>query len=803
MKKSLLPMMLGLMALSTIPASARILTPDQALERAGADSPMRAKAKSATTKLIYTALPDDSSDAGAYLFSTGNEGFIVVSADDIAPAVLGYSDAATVDPADMPPSFRYWLNQYAAQIEAARRYGVRKATQRHPQFEAIAPMVETHWNQNAPYNDMTPEVNGQHSVTGCVATALSQIMNYHQWPPKGQGSNSYEWNNQTISLDFSTVTFDWDNMLDNYTSSATAAQKQAVAQLMYACGVAVNMDYSPQESGAQTNILAEVMYKYFNYDKSVIVLNRDFYNLYDWETIVYDQLQNYGPVQYSGVSSEGGHSFVCDGYSSDGYFHINWGWGGMSDGYFLLTALDPETQGIGGSSSGYNSMQDIVANVSRPKSNTDFTPMMSMNTFAINTTTTAVGNSVTVTGFTYNGGIETIASGTLAMKAVPQSGGTPVYMGSTGMSQLKPQYGYNNWSFTIPATMAEGTYTISPVFKIGNGDWADVQVPISGSTYYIMTVQGSGIATIEAPQPVTVSVSDIDIEADIYAGVACHITATLTNEFENDFYGKIMPVLLSNEQLYAEATATMVNVPGEGSTSLDYMGKFTTAADGSAIATGQYTMVFCDAQTGDVISDPVAVTVNAKPATTTVSVTGLKVNDNNVVSDIDNVTFSGTFNVTSGAFGESFMVFIFPANGGQSLDYVFSSPIFASAGQSVPFSFKGALSAVNDKTKYMAAAFTGQTQISNGVTFTVDLSTGLSAVEATVEDGMYPNVTDGTTTFSGSTPCLIRVFSTTGALFAEVVDNPTVDLSSAAPGIYIIEITQQDNTRIINRVIRR
>lgn len=802
MKKTLLKMITGLVALSSFSLQARTLTPEQALERVQSGSSMRINSKS-KPQLVYTATADNSPQAGAYVFSTGSQGFMVLSADDEAPAVLGYSDKTAVNQEDMPPAFRYWLEQYASQIEAARNYGVRKSAAKHTPHAAIEPMVKTRWNQNAPYNDMAPEVNGSRSVTGCVATALAQIMNYHQWPAKGQGSNSYEWTsqNKTLSLDFSTVTFDWANMMDEYSSASTTAEKEAVAQLMYACGIAVNMQYSPQSSGTQSYLVANAMYKFFNYDKGIVVLNRDFYNLYDWEDLVYDQLENYGPVQYSGVSSEGGHSFVCDGYSSDGYFHINWGWGGMSDGYFLLTALDPETQGIGGSSSGYNSYQDIVANVGRPKSNTSFASLMSMNSFNLKASNASLGSSVTVTGFTYNGAIQTIAAGTLGMKAVSESGAV-TYMQGTEFTQLPSYEGYNSWTFTIPSSLAEGSYMISPVFKNGSGDWKDVQVPITGATYYIMSV-ANGVATLTKPEPVTLTATNVDITSDIYAGVACRITASLSNEFENDFYGYIAPGLISGSEVYALGTSTMVNVPGGSSTELDYMGSFTQTQSKGDIAAGQYGLAFFDLNTGEAISEPVTVNVNAKPTTTSAQVTGLTLNTNNIITDLADVTFSGNFRVTEGAFGGSFIVFIFPENGGNSIDYVYSKPVFAGTGQSEEFSFKGALSAVESGKKYIAAAFSGNTQLSAGTTFSVDLSSGITDPQ-TLPEGMYPSMTDGVTTFSGETPALIRVYSTGGALMAEVQNSESVDLAPLPSGVYFIEITQQDNTsRIINRVIRR
>ena len=783
-------------------ASARTLSPEQALSRLDSANGLHKKVSGKKYKLVYTSTDSVSSEPGAYVFTAGNEGFMVLSADDQAPALLGYSDESALDAGALPPSFIYWLNQYSSQIEAARRNGAKVYAPARPNREPIQPMVTTQWNQNAPYDLMTPQVNGKQSVTGCVATAMAQVMNYHQWPPVGQGSNSYSWNGTTISLNFAGVTFDWNNMLDSYDSSSTQTQQDAVAQLMYACGVAVDMDYSPTESGAQSAAVAAALYNYFNYDKSVVVMYRDYYNLYDWEDIVYDQLQNYGPVQYSGVSSDGGHSFVCDGYSTDGYFHINWGWGGMSDGYFLLTALDPETQGIGGSTSGYNSMQDIVANVSKPKQNSQFVNMMLMQEYTLGSSMVSLGRTVAVTGFTYNGSIMPL-SGTLGMKVVSDAGQTS-YISAASFSGLEYLYGMSSWSFQVPSDIAAGTYRISPVFTTDGINWTDIQVPISGPAYYIMTVSGN-TATFTQPTPVTIAVSDVEVQSDIYVGVNCRITGTMTNTNDNDFYNPIAPALYTGSTLYAIGEQTTVNVPGGASRSLDYMGQFSTTKAGATIAAGDYTLRFIDVKTSQPISDGVTVKVNTKPASVSLSFSGLKLNSDNVVSDPTAVEFSGTLRVVRGAFGGTFEVAIFPKEEGEltSVDIVTSDPIFAAAGQSVNYSFKRALTNVEVGKSYYAAIYVGQKQYGSAIVFTVTSPAGLETVEDTT-GFMAPTVTDGTVSFIGETPSQMNVYSSSGAVVMEVRNSSTVDLTNCPGGIYFIEvINNNNNSKIINRVIRR
>ena len=234
-------------------------------------------------------------------------------------------------------------------------------------------MVHAHWDQGAPYNNKTPILNGSHTATGCVATAIAQIMRYWQYPDVGKGSRSYTWEtgNKTLSMNFSQVRFDWANMPFIHTDTWTSAQDDAVATLMQAVGYAMDMDYnlaSAGGSGAVTAYATERLINYFGYAPSSTHYDRDNFGLYDWEDLVYGSLVAGCPVLYHGTGSAGGHAFVVDGYQSDGYFHLNWGWGGSSNGYFLLTALDPANLGIGGGAGGFNTNQGAAINL-RP----DFT----------------------------------------------------------------------------------------------------------------------------------------------------------------------------------------------------------------------------------------------------------------------------------------------------------------------------------------------------------------------------------------------------------------------------------------------
>lgn len=340
--------------------------------------------------------------SGLYLFNINdNGGFVIVSNDDRTRPILGFSDSGAIDPDNMPSNMRAWLQGYADEIAWAKQHNIAtvtnvgKATSTGPvnaprrvgshSTKSIAPLVSTTWNQDAPYNNMTPyysvdQSTGSvsysstggtyHCATGCVATAMAQVMKYHEWPKNSTTSIPlYQWGNAGITLSsLSATTFDWDNMLDSYSGSYTTAQANAVATLMKYCGWSVKMNYGPS-SGSNTDKVAEALRDYFDYNSTTTqFVSRSFYNAAKWADLIYYELAHNRPVVYGGQSSGGGHEFVCDGYKyedSTDFFHINWGWGGQSDEYFVLSALDPDSQGIGGSSStdGFHYGQDAVIGI--------------------------------------------------------------------------------------------------------------------------------------------------------------------------------------------------------------------------------------------------------------------------------------------------------------------------------------------------------------------------------------------------------------------------------------------------------
>lgn len=314
-------------------------------------------------KLVYTQSLADSDQPAFYVFNEqdADGGFVLVAADDRARTILGYSDTGDFLVDHMPDHIRFWFGMYTDELtrladlpedpNALPAPLHRVASVQATTYPTIAPLLgNTVWGQGEPFNNQCPIVNGQRCVTGCVATAMSQIMYYHRYPTRGTGSNSYECNGTTYSADFSQSVYDWDNMIPSYNASYTSEQANAVAKLMSDVGIASNMGYSPTGSGTSDQRIFTAITDFFGYDHGYVQLHKDYMSeAYILEQIA-AELQAKRPLYISGATvNNEGHAFVCDGMQENGYLHINWGWNGYSDGYFAFSALDPDNQGVGGS----------------------------------------------------------------------------------------------------------------------------------------------------------------------------------------------------------------------------------------------------------------------------------------------------------------------------------------------------------------------------------------------------------------------------------------------------------------------
>ena len=326
-----------------------------------------------------------------YVFTLGETGFILVSADDVAIPILGYSTTSRFVTKDMPENVAAWYEDYEREIrtlkevlgsdnEPAPGWEIMENPTDLPRIDyAVTPLITTTWNQGNPYNLQCPTVGVNRAPTGCVATATAQLMKFWNHPATGHGSHSYNHSSAgTLSADFGATTYDWDNMPVSLTASSSNTQKTAVATLMYHIGVAVQMNYGSNSSGATTlnypgrfsTSAQTALMKYFKYKSSMTSIRLENYTSDRWRALLRAELDAGRPVLYSGRNTDGGHAFICDGYNNSNQFHFNWGWGGSHDGNFAIGSLNPGVGGIGGNASGTYNMDNAALIGVEPHSGT-------------------------------------------------------------------------------------------------------------------------------------------------------------------------------------------------------------------------------------------------------------------------------------------------------------------------------------------------------------------------------------------------------------------------------------------------
>lgn len=547
---------------------ARRLSPEEALQRVASTTMKKISADSdVPIKLVYSEETPATRETALYVFDSGKSGYMILTADDSLTPMLGYNESGSFDPWNIPPALKYWLSEYARQIEyfyslpeSACAYQDNQP--RMAARQAITPLVTTKWNQFDPYNNLCPVIGSERTVTGCVATAMAQIMKFHQYPAKGTGQNSYEWTagGKTLSYDFSSVTFDWANMVDNYTSSSTAAQNSAVANLMYACGMGVDMNYdvaSKGGSGAISYKIPKALIDYFGYKQTAIYIMRDQYSVVnDWETLIYEELSAGRPVNYSGRTSENeGHQFVCDGYDGNGYFHINWGWGGLSDGYYLLNALDPGQQGAGGASSNlaFNYNQAAVVGVMPPSTESKVYDPFILSSGNLTESHTNSVITLSLTGsdwwnafFNYNMISKTVYAGA---RFVSQADNSEFYIFSNTESTFEgvDESYHGLTALKIPYNISDikaGKYTVYPVVKY------------EGETFPIYPYLESEPASVEieftgeVAEEAVLRLNRFEPETDIMPGQNTTFYASFANEGNADYSDKIYIWLLNDNMQY-------------------------------------------------------------------------------------------------------------------------------------------------------------------------------------------------------------------------------------------------------------
>ena len=302
----------------------------------------------AQPQLVYTG-----QDETFFVFNVGDHAFVIIAGDDAHRPVIGYSDESSFNASDIPPALAYYLDgvaecmlqlrsavatpEIAAEWNSVLQHG--RLISRNG-GRGTGYFCQTKWNQDYPYNYCCPEDpagSGGHTYVGCLATAMSQLMRFWAYPSKGNGSHCYYHEDYgEICADFGNTEYDWDNMPNTLNSNSSEAEKLATGTLCFHCGVTIDMGYGPDGSGGASGPIPGVMHTYFDYCDAIVQLSRNDYGTKLWKDMVREQFDMGWPMYYGGCQDGGCHAFVCDGYDDYDMFHFNLGWGGSSDGWYLI-----------------------------------------------------------------------------------------------------------------------------------------------------------------------------------------------------------------------------------------------------------------------------------------------------------------------------------------------------------------------------------------------------------------------------------------------------------------------------------
>ena len=497
--------------------------------------------------LMSAAMP--TAKAAYYVFNTQqtNRGFVIVAGDDRVPPILGYSDSGTFDAADVPEAMQEWLDGYALQIKAISEGA--PAESRDVQRSAIEPMLPVRWGQGMPYSVLLPHINGSenaHAYVGCVAVAMAQVMAYWQYPPRptktipGYTSNSGKTYAVTMPS-LSPMDFDWENMQDTYyTNDSTSVESQAVSNLMLYSTTAMKSNFGLTSTGSYTRNIPGVLISYFGYKNSAHYIYRENFSTQAWEDTIYAELAAGRPVAYGGNKQSAGHAYVCDGYDGEGRFHINWGWAGKSNGYFLLNLLNPSAEGIGSAAGAYGYVKGQGAAIGvEPADGTSGTASLSFKDLKINSTNTARSGassnfSVTVSGQFINN--TNVSSQFRQGWGLYNQAGELIdvlYIRYTTSALSNGEYiTVSSRPLNFGAGITSGTYRILPIYSIYpseeyrpcvGSDVNYIEVTFGGT--YSCTIKGYGTAGSTTKY----TVNSCNVEGTLNHGKPVTLTLNLNN----------------------------------------------------------------------------------------------------------------------------------------------------------------------------------------------------------------------------------------------------------------------------------
>ena len=580
-----------------------------------------------------------------YVFNDdAGKGFVVIAGDDKMGKVLAYSKEASIDMANLNPEARYLFDSYRQVYEelGKNKTLTTRAGAATKTADAVQPLLKSKWGQDYPYSKLTQY------VTGCVATAVAQVMYYHKWPAQGKGQESYtvKFDNTVRSADFTKSHYDWDNMLPDYNRrNITTKQEDAVALLMNDVGIATNMQYTDRASSTQSYMAERALRNYFDYDASMVTRANE--GVDNFIEIVKKELRNGFPLYISGDSrSGGGHAWVCDGFDKEDMFHMNFGWNGQANGYYSLATLSVTSTGseFNGAQHSFNRGLHVIAihpnKPNTPKIDDDIayqSPTIKFNNDGMMAfvgdapTTTSDAAKVMFTGFVNRSDAKLI--GDIGLGIYNQEGKlvkvTPY--GQDGRKIFsKERFVFNDgeWvsggvindkvTFTLDfKALADGTYSLCPIAArmlqdSTLGAWARMKT----APRIVMKVENSKITYLELPteKPTFQLTAEPKLDNKLMLGEPNVLRLNIRKLDANIFYGTVKVELINNDNKVVFTTETAGTIDFDAFTTKRVRLPFNLPYD---IASGTYHLRTTITNT-DNISYPVREKASQEPYTLTI-----------------------------------------------------------------------------------------------------------------------------------------------------------------------------------------
>lgn len=508
------------------------LTPKQALEKFRMNHSQKKSLINSVNDLIYTATSEGKPSFYIYSNSKDKNGFVILSANACEDVLIGYSSSGTFDTNNIPEALRCILNgchaiNFPYSVEGKK---------------AIAPMLTTRWNQNEPYSNTLPAPYGKPSVAGCVATAMAQIINYHRFPIHPTGTVEYTSVLWHYSVDFNEYAFDYNNMIDDYQQgNPTDEQIKAVNDLYYCCGMSVDSDWGSDVTTAKSSLVPERMKRHFGYSEASGCVSSSFYTAEEWADLIYAQLEKGLPVIISANHGDEstGHEFICDGYDGNGYYHINWGWGGNLDGFFNLTSLYSYNPDIDFSSEGFGKNQNVIVNICPEERMESPMEIFTATAFSLPNTSFDLGERINVTcHFQQCAGLKTPVK--LGLKFTDVATGKTVFAQSTNVNTYDKGIVSWEWQQNLPEEIDEGTFKVSPAVYICEDDeWLDIHVKVDVNRYYFAEVCDSKVTFIKPTNEGNVTLQNALYPEMLFPKRIFSASADLVNDSESDYTANI------------------------------------------------------------------------------------------------------------------------------------------------------------------------------------------------------------------------------------------------------------------------